>query len=162
MATCVEMIEAKFHCALPEHFVDKVRQRVAISFAENLQAISGARELLSELIVPYCIASNGPREKIQQSLSASGLLSVLKGPIFSAYDVGHWKPSPGLFLHAARAMGAEPRRCAVVEDSEPGIEAGLAAGMTVFALQLTPAELTTNPRHGVIYLKSLEALLEHL
>ena len=41
---------------------------------------------------------------------------------------------PGLFLHAARALGVEPARCAVVEDSLAGIEAGFAAGMTVYAL----------------------------
>ena len=42
------------------------------------------------------------------------------------------KPSPDLFLHAAERMGAEPARCAVIEDSPRGVEAGVAAGMRVF------------------------------
>ena len=39
---------------------------------------------------------------------------------------------PGLFLHAASAMGFPPAQCAVVEDSAVGIRAALAAGMTAF------------------------------
>ncbi len=42
------------------------------------------------------------------------------------------KPDPDLFLHAARSMAVEPSRCAVVEDSVHGVQAGVAAGMTVF------------------------------
>jgi beta-phosphoglucomutase-like phosphatase (HAD superfamily) len=42
------------------------------------------------------------------------------------------KPAPDLFLFAAERMGVVPGTCAVVEDSLPGVEAGLAAGMTVF------------------------------
>ena len=43
-----------------------------------------------------------------------------------------WKPSPDLFLLAAEFLQVAPERCAVVEDSGSGIEAGLAAGMQVF------------------------------
>jgi HAD superfamily hydrolase (TIGR01509 family) len=106
-----------------------------VVFAERLKPIDGALDLLQTLTVPYCVASSGPREKIQLSLSVTGLLPYLRDRIYSSYDIEEWKPSPGLFLHAARAMGAAPRRCAVVEDSLPGIQAGLTAGMTVFALQ---------------------------
>jgi beta-phosphoglucomutase-like phosphatase (HAD superfamily) len=62
------------------------------------------------------------------------LTGILASGHFSSYEVGLFKPDPGLFVHAARSLGASPARCAVVEDSAPGIQAGLAAGMTVFAL----------------------------
>jgi beta-phosphoglucomutase-like phosphatase (HAD superfamily) len=52
--------------------------------------------------------------------------------IFSAADVADGKPSPDLFLHAAREMGAEPKDCLVIEDSVAGVIAGRAAGMVVF------------------------------
>src|SRR5208282_4639240 len=42
------------------------------------------------------------------------------------------KPAPDLFLHAAERMGAAPGHCLVIEDSVPGVTAGVAAGMTVF------------------------------
>jgi beta-phosphoglucomutase-like phosphatase (HAD superfamily) len=54
--------------------------------------------------------------------------------------VGSFKPAPGLFLHAAAALGVPPAECAVVEDSLPGVQAGLAAGMQVF---------TVHPREGM-------------
>ena len=62
---------------------------------------------------------------------------MFENRIFSAYEVGSWKPDPGLFLHAAKVMGADPAACAVIEDSVPGVEAGIAAGMQVYAY--TPA-----------------------
>jgi len=72
--------------------------------------------------------------KIELCLKVTNLLPYFEGRIFSAYDVQSWKPEPGLFLHAAETMGVPPDRCVVVEDSLPGVQAGLAAGMQVFAL----------------------------
>lgn len=45
------------------------------------------------------------------------------------YQVPRGKPHPDLFLYAARAMGADPSRCVVIEDTPSGIEAAVAAGM---------------------------------
>ena len=52
--------------------------------------------------------------------------------MFSATEVEIGKPAPDLFLYAASKMGVSPGRCAVVEDSPPGVRAGVAAGMTMF------------------------------
>jgi beta-phosphoglucomutase-like phosphatase (HAD superfamily) len=43
------------------------------------------------------------------------------------------KPAPDVYLAAAKALGVDPTRCAVVEDSTTGATAGVAAGCTVFA-----------------------------
>jgi HAD superfamily hydrolase (TIGR01509 family) len=120
--------------ALPPDFEDLARARMARAFREHLLPLPGALDLLRSLHLPYCVASNGPRHKMEVTLAVTGLLPWLEGRIFSAYEVGSYKPEPGLFLHAAQAMGVAPARCAVVEDSHVGIEAGLAAGMTVYAL----------------------------
>lgn len=162
MSTCVEILEARFMRTLPAEFVPNVRSRMADSFSAHLREIDGARELLTGLQIPYCIASNGPLEKIELTLTVSGLAEVLNGPIFSAYEVGHWKPSPELFLHAAREMGVDPDQCAVVEDSEPGIEAGLAAGMTVFALRQSPADSSLEARKNLVYIDGLSDLPRYL
>ena len=130
----MEAISARLGRALPPDFEDLARARMARAFRQHLLPLPGALELLRSLHLPYCVASNGPRHKMEVTLAVTGLLPLLEGRIFSAYEVGSYKPEPGLFLHAARAMGVAPARCAVVEDSHAGIEAGLAAGMTVYAL----------------------------
>jgi HAD superfamily hydrolase (TIGR01509 family) len=80
------------------------------------------------------VATNGPREKVEQTLALTGLRPYFGERVFTAYEVGSFKPAPGLFLHAAAALGCAPASCAVVEDSEAGLRAGVAAGMQVFAL----------------------------
>ncbi|MFT3718866.1 HAD family hydrolase [Pseudorhodoferax sp.] len=126
---------------LPADFEARVRARMADLFRAHLQPIAGARELLPALRLPFCVASNGPRHKIELVLGLTGLLPWCEGRIFSAYEVGAWKPAPDLFLHAAAQLGFAPADCAVVEDSASGIAAGLAAGMRVFALGEQPADL---------------------
>jgi len=61
--------------------------------------------------------------------------------IVTGDQVTNGKPAPDIFLRAAEALGVEPARCVVVEDSLVGVEAGRSAGMTVFAIAKTyPAE----------------------
>lgn len=135
MADCVAELEERLGRALPVDFVPDLRARMARAFRQRLRPIDGALSALQQLRVPYCVASSGPREKIELSLELTGLLQYFRGRIFSSYEHGTWKPDPGLFLHAATALGISPARCAVVEDSPPGLEAGRAAGMIVFAFR---------------------------
>lgn len=44
------------------------------------------------------------------------------------------KPAPDVFLQAAAALGVVPGSCLVVEDSRPGIQAALGAGMCAIGL----------------------------
>ena len=92
--------------------------------------------------VPSCVASSGTHGRIRRTLGITGLLERFGDRIFSATDVRHGKPAPDLFLHAAAVMGADPSACAVLEDSVYGVQAGVAAGMTVygFAGGLSSAE----------------------
>jgi HAD superfamily hydrolase (TIGR01509 family) len=133
MADCVADLERRLGRKLPDSFVPQVRKRTAEVFRARLEAVDGALEVLADLRLPFCVASSGPMEKIELSLGLTGLAGFFsRDRIFSAYDIGSWKPEPGLFLHAARAMGVSPERCAVVEDSLRGVEAGMNAGMQTF------------------------------
>ena len=121
-------------------FLRQLRAAMAERFRQDLQEIPGASALLASLTIPFAVATNGPREKAALTLGLTGLDRWLQGRVFCAPEVGSYKPEPGLFLHAAQALGCAPSDCAVVEDSLPGMLGGLAAGMRVFSL---------HPREGL-------------
>ena len=129
LALIMAALEQEIGRELPEDFEPRYRAIVARLFDTELQPIPGAGEMLGALDIPFCVASNGPLFKMRQALGVTGLSRFFEDRMFSAYDVGAWKPDPGLFLHAAAAMAAEPAECLVVEDSWLGVEAALAAGM---------------------------------
>ncbi|HKV39801.1 MAG TPA: HAD-IA family hydrolase [Blastocatellia bacterium] len=156
LVDCVAEIERRLGRALPEDFIAQFRVRQTAAFRGRLRPIDGALSTVQRMRVPYCVASSGPREKIELSLGLTGLLPYFHDRIFSSYEVGTWKPEPGLFLHAAETLGVAPARCAVVEDSPPGIQAGLAAGMVVFAFQPLQSEGPTTA--GVRVLRRLADL----
>ncbi|MEU2131389.1 HAD family hydrolase [Streptomyces sp. NPDC018352] len=113
----------------------------------ELTAVDGIADALNALTTPFCVASNGDRETIGRSLELAALSHHFEANIFSADDVTTGKPAPDLFLHAARSMGVDPGRCAVVEDSAYGVRAARAAGMRAFGYcgGLTPASRLEGP-----------------
>ena len=116
----------------PEDFEETYRNRSYALFREALQPVKGIKEVLDVLHLNKCVASNGPLPKMELNLGLTKLIDFFDNKLFSAYNVGHWKPHPGLFLHAAKEMGFEPRDCIVIEDSHHGVEAAKAAGMQVY------------------------------
>ena len=134
MAATVAEFERRLGRRLPSTFVPQLRARMAEAFTEHLQPMPGAVETVRALTIPFCVASGGPRAKIELSLTIVGLLDAFEGRIFSSYDVNAHKPDPGLFLHAAAALGVPPARCAVIEDSPTGFAAARAAGTQLFVL----------------------------
>ena len=155
-------IEAACGVRLAEDILPDYRSRLPGAFRDRLQPMPGALEMVAAVSrrVPVAVASSAAREKIEMSLSITGLDSFFAGRIFSSYEVGIWKPEPGLFLHVAKELGIPPERCAVIEDSMPGVTAGIAAGMYVFALETEGVELPEIP--GVHRAPSLMSLGELL
>jgi HAD superfamily hydrolase (TIGR01509 family) len=129
---------------LPQTFDTAYHERLLDRFRAGLDTVAGLRSALDRLDalgIAYCVASSGSRDRILLALSATGLLTRFSGRVFSAEEVPRGKPEPDLFLHAAASVGADPARCAVVEDSALGVAAAHAAGMTVFGFAgMTAAE----------------------
>ncbi|MFR9798214.1 HAD family hydrolase [Streptomyces sp. MS06] len=163
VAAWVAELEQRLGRALPPDFVPEFRRRAAALFTTSLRPVPHVRQVLDELTTPFCTASSAPREKIEHTLGLTGLLPLFQGRIYSAYEVGSWKPDPGLFLHAARDTGVPAERCAVVEDSLPGVLAAVAAGMAVFGY--APPENGTAASlaaAGAVTFDSMTALLDLL
>ena len=61
--------------------------------------------------------------------------------VLTSEHVKRNKPSPDIFLCAARELGVDPAVCVVVEDAVNGVQAAKAAGMRCVAVAQTfPAE----------------------
>lgn len=129
LAHVFEDLSRRIGGSLPQDFESRYRDRVAELYDMQLRPMPGAVDMLQQLEHPCCVASNGPPRKMSHGLRAAGLDSFFGGNVFSAYDIGHWKPEPHIFLHAAARMGCLPTDCVVIEDSESGLLAAAAAGM---------------------------------
>lgn len=128
LAYMEEQSQQKF----PPNIIQQYRYLTYQAFKKNIQAVPGVQDLLENLEVPFCVASNAPQEKIRLNLGLLKLLPYFGEHIYSAYDIECWKPEPDLFLYAAQNMGFAPQDCAVVEDSLAGVQAAKAGGFTVF------------------------------
>jgi HAD superfamily hydrolase (TIGR01509 family) len=144
---------------LSSDFEQELRRRRDHTFAQRLRPVAGALELVRRLRVPSCVASNGPQPQIELSLRVTGLHELFAGRIYSAYSVRAWKPEPQLFLHAGRELDVHPSECAVVEDSELGVQAGLAAGMQTFAFLPSGGSSPHSSVRTLRELSELEAFL---
>jgi HAD superfamily hydrolase (TIGR01509 family) len=133
-------IERRFKFPIPEGFEPIYRAHVAQLFEKELKPIPGVAEMLEQINHPRCIASSGPLAKMKHSLKITGLGEFFGSNLFSAYEIGTWKPDPGLFIHAAREMGFKPEECVVVEDSLTGVKAAKSADMVVLHFSSKPFE----------------------
>jgi HAD superfamily hydrolase (TIGR01509 family) len=127
-----EAIEAHLGVRLPPDWKDQFQRRYLDAFVADLVPVDGVVEALDQITVSTCVASSGSHDKLRFTLGHTGLYERFDGRIFSGYEVANGKPAPDLFLHAAARMGADPARCAVVEDTLYGVMAARAAGMRTF------------------------------
>jgi HAD superfamily hydrolase (TIGR01509 family) len=143
IASVLTMAERSLGAALPFDVAGRYFAEIEEVFATELEPVPGVIGALDRISMPSCVASSGPHHKMAVTLQATGLWERFEGRIFSAMDVANGKPAPDLFLHAAAHMGFHPASTAVVEDSLPGVEAAVAAGMRAlaFARHSDPAEL---------------------
>jgi HAD superfamily hydrolase (TIGR01509 family) len=141
---CLRIIEAMLGRPPPENFLRDLQARTFAAFETELRAMPGIEDALDRLRVPFCVASSGDHEKMNTTLGLTGLLPRFAGRIFSVTQVARGKPAPDVYLLAAQTLGVQPSACVVVEDTPPGVQAGVAAGMTVFGFCAhTPQEKLT-------------------
>ena len=80
--------------------------------------------------VPMAVASAGTTTMVKASLSSVNILSWFDA-IVGSDEVENGKPSPDVYLEAARRINVDPMNCVVFEDSEAGILGAESAGMKV-------------------------------
>ena len=147
---------------LPNDWLPRLIQRVNESWESKLMPVKGVKKLLEKIRIPICVASNGEPTHVRHSLKLTKLYDFFDEKIFTASEVSTPKPSPELFLYAAKKMGFEPSECAVIEDSITGVSAAVNAKIDVYGIvnNLFSEEQLRNS--GAIPFKSMDELPELL
>lgn len=130
-----DVIEERTGVRITEAWVQEFRRRRSEELAVRVQAVDGVAEALDVVSAAYgerlACASGADRAKVQMQLDVTGLARHFGDRVFSGMELPRSKPAPDVYLQAAAALGADPVRCAVVEDSPAGVRAGVAAGARV-------------------------------
>lgn len=141
MKTCMKELVEMLGGPIPEHFLRAMQADTFARFESELQPIEGIEQAIGgveRLGWRTCVASSGSHSKMRVTLGKVDLWEHFEGRIYSAVDVARGKPAPDVFLHAAEQQSVAVEHCVVVEDSQAGVEAALAADMPVFFFD--PAE----------------------
>ncbi len=129
-------IEAHTGRPLTEEWMVEFRERRNQGLIQGVKPIRGAVEAAAQIHDLYqgriACASGADRFKVELQMEKCGLMPYFKGRIFSGHELPRSKPFPDVYLAAAAALGVDPKRCAVVEDTLTGVTAGVEAGATVF------------------------------
>jgi HAD superfamily hydrolase (TIGR01509 family) len=124
-------------------------------FADALETVRG----LAARGLAVAVASSSPRARLDRTLTRAGLADAFAVTV-AGDEIEHGKPAPDMFLAAAARLGVEPARCAVIEDSAPGVAAGLAAGMTTVGIARAAGDAEALARaHVVLHELTADAVL---
>jgi beta-phosphoglucomutase-like phosphatase (HAD superfamily) len=134
LADLLTLVEATTGRPVPDGFEARYRQ-LQLARLRSVEPVPGAHAAVAAAAgLPRCVVSGGPMQKMEVSLVATGLWDSFAPDIFSCYDLGDHKPSPGIYLHALARFDAAPGRCLAIEDSPNGVAAAAAAGVPVVGL----------------------------
>lgn len=122
---------------IDDTWITEFRARRDVRLRASVTPIPGADQALAAVAerfgTRFACASGADRPKIEMQLAITGLAHWFGTRVFSGLELPRSKPAPDVYLAAADAIGRDPARCLVIEDSRSGVHAGVAAGATVFA-----------------------------
>ena len=129
----------------------------SLSALSETDVLSGANEFIAYLKSKGIKTAVGSASKNTPLILEKTKLADKFDAVSCGLDTTKSKPDPEVFLIAANKLGIAPCDCAVVEDSDAGIEAAKTGGM--YAIAVGAAEY--NPKADVA-VKDLESLYRAL
>jgi HAD superfamily hydrolase (TIGR01509 family) len=122
--------------AVGDAWLAQFRARRDARLANEVEPIRGAVAAVAALHARFAgriaVCSGADRTKVELQLARCGLQRYFAGRVFSGYEMPRSKPYPDVYLAAMDALGVAAARCLVVEDTVTGVQAGVAAGATVW------------------------------
>ncbi len=130
------VIEAHTGKPLTDAWMAEFYERRNAALKAELVAIDGALQAVEQTHAlcqgRIAVASGADRAKVEMQLQQVGMAPYFEDRVFSGHELPRSKPFPDVYLAAAAALKADPARCLVVEDTVTGVQAGVAAGATVW------------------------------
>ncbi|BCJ40663.1 phosphatase [Actinoplanes ianthinogenes] len=124
-------LNARYGLAMPVTAVAARQEELFRAGLGTMRAVPGvlAHIRAAHRRVPFGVVSGSTREAVVASLTALGLLDHFP-VLVCAEDYEKPKPFPEPYLTGARLLGVDPAKCLAFEDTELGVRAAEAAGMT--------------------------------
>jgi HAD superfamily hydrolase (TIGR01509 family) len=132
----LRVIEALWGERAPADIAERIARHADMVFARGIDPVPGALDFIAGLgALPVAIGSSSTTAYLNGLIAAYGLTARFGPHVYSGREhVTRGKPHPDIYLHAAAALGADPRDCLIVEDSPVGARAAVASGATVVGL----------------------------
>ena len=165
-ASCRELLAQHYGRAFPiERLMDAWNEAyTTLVQTEGVAVKTGLAELLDLLEamnIPKAVATSSGHVGATAKLERASLLH--RFPVLVGGDqVAHGKPAPDIFLAAAARLRISPHDCIVLEDSEPGVAAAWAAGMTPIMVPDLHQPSDELMARELIVMHSLHDVCEHL
>jgi beta-phosphoglucomutase-like phosphatase (HAD superfamily) len=105
LASTVQELQAQYQIVISEKDLAEMNTRLFVRFKTSLEPISGVREFINTLTLPFCVASSSSPERIRYSLNLTGLLGDFSERIFSSTMVKVGKPHPIFFSMPQKSWG---------------------------------------------------------
>ena len=145
------LLEKAIGKSLNWELLDSKRHQYYMSLVETLPSLPGAEMLMQTCFdrgLKVGIASNSSSEWVKNGLARVGLSRYVH-VMATRDEVQHSKPHPDVYHLALSKLDADAAGTVAFEDSEPGVRAATAAGITVVAVptrftrlqDLSPAKL---------------------
>lgn len=120
----------------PQQLLDESDAIYAEMLSAGLQPMPGLMSWLQALEasgLPYGVATSSRRRFAEEILQRDAIRGRLQF-LLTGEDVTQGKPHPEMYLKAASALQIDPSRMLVLEDSENGCAAAVAAGAVTVAI----------------------------
>jgi HAD superfamily hydrolase (TIGR01509 family) len=148
----VERLNSDYGYNLPSEKTAHDKEMRFLELLSGIESIPEVTDVLRQLGLEakVAVASGGLTEIVRATLD---LIDIKVGPneivkfLVGSDQVGRGKPHPDLFLHTAKLLQVEPKRCLVFEDAEPGFLAAKTAGMDYIDVRPFRGTLPTAARY---------------
>lgn len=122
---------------LAEMIAAAVDEKRALVAKTGIPALPGAVAAVRRLALkaPLAVVSGASKVEVDEAVDSLGLRDAFAF-LMGAEDYSRGKPDPMPYSMAIERLGVDPKRTLVIEDAEPGVRSGLAAGARVVGVQV--------------------------